>query len=150
MTEVVPANIPEPRGNEVTISMFTNATFAGDVVTRRSQSGILILLNGALTTWYSKQQNTVEALTFGLEFIALRVGYEMNNGLRYKLQMMGVPVEGPTNIYCDDGVGVSNSSVTESTLKKKHLSVCYHKTRECYTKQGCCTYWLQTYRYEFG
>ena len=22
----------------------------------------------------------------------------------------------------------------ESTLKKKHLSVCYHKTRECYAK----------------
>ena len=48
--------------------------------------------------------------------------------------MMGVPVEGPTNIYCDNEVVVSNSSLVESTLKKKHLSVCYYKTSECYAK----------------
>ena len=56
------------------ISMFTDAAFAGDLVTRRSQSGILIFLNQAPITWYSKRQNTVEASTFGSEFIALRVG----------------------------------------------------------------------------
>ena len=126
--------MPEPRGNAVTVSMFTDAAFAGDLVTRRSQSGILIFLNRAPITWYSKRQNTVEASTFGSEFIALRVGCEMNDGLRYKLRMMGVPIEGPTNVYCDNQSVVSNSSLAESTLKKKHLSVCYHKTRECYAK----------------
>ena len=64
----------------------------------------------------------------------MRVGCEMNNGLGYKLQMMGVPFKGPTNVYCDNQAVVSNSSLAESTLKKKHLSVCYHKTRECYAK----------------
>ena len=48
--------------------------------------------------------------------------------------MIGVPIKGPTNIYCDNKVVVRNSSVTKSTLKKKHLSVCYHKTREYYAK----------------
>ena len=38
-------NIPEARGNPVIISMFTDATFAGDLVTRRSQTGILIFIN---------------------------------------------------------------------------------------------------------
>ena len=34
--EDIPCNMPEPRGNPVIISMFTDATFAGDLVTRRS------------------------------------------------------------------------------------------------------------------
>ena len=103
-------------------------------MTRRSQSGILIFINCAPITWYSKRQNTVEASTFGSGFIALRVGCEMNDGLRYKLRIMGVPIQGPTNVYCDNEAVVSNSSLVESTLKKKHLSVSYHKTRECGAK----------------
>ena len=47
---------------------------------------------------------------------------------------MGVTIKGPTNVYCDNKAVVSNSSLVESTLKKKHLSVCYHKTRECFAK----------------
>ena len=105
--------------------MFCDAAFAGDIVTRRSQTGILIFLNGAPITWYSKRQNTVEASTFGSEFVALRVGIEMNDALRYKLRMMGIHVKGPV---------VSNTTLAESTLKKKHLSVCHHKVRESYAK----------------
>ena len=126
--------MPETRENPVIISMFTDATLAGDLVTRRSQTGILIFINRAPITWYSKRQNTVEASTFGSEFIALRVGCEMNDGLRYKLRMMGVPIKGPTNVYCDNEAVVSNSSLAEPTLKKKHLSVSYHKTRACGAK----------------
>ena len=126
--------MPEPRGNPVIISMFTDAAFAGDLVTRRSQSSILIFINRAPVTWYIKKQNTVEVSTFGSEFIALRVGCEMNDSLRYKLLMMGVPIRGPTNVYYDNEAVVSNSSLVESRLKKKLLSVCYHKTRECYAK----------------
>ena len=77
--------------------MFTDAAFAGDLVTRRSQSGILIFINRAPVTWYSKRQNTVEASAFDSEFIALRVGCKMNDGLRYKLRVMGAPIKGPTN-----------------------------------------------------
>ena len=58
----------------------------------------------------------------------------MNDGLRYKLWMIGVPIKGPTNVYCDNEAVVSNSSMAESTLKKKHISVYYYKTRKCYAK----------------
>ena len=58
----------------------------------------------------------------------------MNNGIRYKLRMMGVPIEGSTNVYCDNKAVVRNSSMVELTLQKKYLSICYHKTRECYAE----------------
>ena len=65
----------------------------------------------------------MEASTFGSKFVTLRVGYKMNNELRYKLCMMEVAVTGPTNMYCDNKAVVSNSSLVELILKKKHLSV---------------------------
>ena len=64
VTEDIPCNMSEPRGNTVIISMFTVAAFIGDLVTRRSQSGILIFINRTPVTWYSKRQNIVEASTF--------------------------------------------------------------------------------------
>ena len=77
------------------VMIFCDTVFAGDLVTRRSESSILIFINGAPVTWYSKRQNTAVASAFDSEFITLRVGYKINDGLRYKLGMMGVPIRDP-------------------------------------------------------
>jgi hypothetical protein len=80
--------------------------------------------------WYSKRQNTVESSSFGSEFIALRIATEKLEALRYKLRMMGIPIDGPANVFCDNESVVKSSTRPESTLKKKHISICYHKVRE--------------------
>ena len=80
--------------------------------------------------WYSKRQNTIETSTFGSEIVALKNANELIEGLRYKLRMMGVMVDGPTNIYCDNEAVTKNCSIPESTLKKKHHSIAYHRNRE--------------------
>jgi hypothetical protein len=60
----------------------------------------------------------------------MKHGIEALRGLRYKLRMMGVPLTGPSFIYGDNKSQVTNSSVPESTLKKKSHSICYHAIRE--------------------
>ena len=45
--------------------------------------------------------------------------------------MMGVPIEGPTHVFCDNEAVYNNSSIAHSTLKKKHNSICFHRVREC-------------------
>ena len=52
----------------------------------------------------------MEASTFGAEFIALQVLVEMLIGLRYKLRMFGVPLDGPYNVFCD------NEAVTKISM----------------------------------
>ena len=47
-------------------------------------------------------------------------------GLRYQLQMMGIPVDGPAFIYGDNKSVLSNASIPESVLKKKSNSVAYN------------------------
>ena len=44
--------------------------------------------------------------------------------------MFGVPVEGEARVLCDNESVVNSSSYPDSSLKKKHCSVAYHKVRE--------------------
>jgi hypothetical protein len=128
-TEHLPGNAPPPLGRPVEIRCFIDADHAGDKLTRRSRTGIIIYLNSAPIVWYSKKQNTVETSTFGSEFVALKIAAEMLRGLRYKLRMMGVPIAGPSYVYCDNNSVVMNSTSPASTLKKKSNSIAYHAVR---------------------
>jgi hypothetical protein len=127
LREELPPKMPKPRGKALKISCFVDADHAGNVITRRSHTGILIFVNNALASWYSKRQNAVETSTFGSEFVALRIATEQVEALRYKLRMFGVPVDGPGDVYCDNQSVVDSSSIPERTLQKKHNAVCFHK-----------------------
>jgi hypothetical protein len=74
--------------------------------------------NRAPVIWH-----TVEASTFGSEFQAIKNAVELIDSLRYKLRMFGVPIEGPTNVFCDNDAVCNNTKLPESTLKKKHNSI---------------------------
>ena len=52
--------------------------------------------------WLSNKQNSVETSTFGSEFTALKLAAELVIALRYKLHMLGVPLEVPTDMFCDN------------------------------------------------
>ena len=66
---------------------------------------------------------------------------EYVRGLRYKLRMMGIPVEEPTLVYGDNQSVLANTTMPSSTLKKKSNSIAYHFVRE-----GCARdEWRTTY-----
>jgi hypothetical protein len=70
--EIIPMDIPEPKGKYLTLSHYFDANLYHDMVTGRSVTAILHFLNQTPMDWYSKKQATVETATFGLEFIAAR------------------------------------------------------------------------------
>ena len=47
----LPNNIPEHRGEPVNINVFVDSDHAGNVVTRRSHTGIMIFINMAPIQW---------------------------------------------------------------------------------------------------
>jgi hypothetical protein len=139
--EAEPPKAPELRGNSVVTTCFVDADHAGCLVTRRSQTGIIIFLQRAPILWFSKRQNTAESSTFGSEFVTMKTAVEHIEAFRYKLRMMGIPVEGPTNVFCDNEAVFKNASKPESTLKKKHNSIAYHRTREAQAAGICRIAW---------
>ena len=44
--------------------------------------------------------------------------------------MMGIPIEGYSNTFCDNKSMFKNASLAESRLKKKRNSICFHRVRE--------------------
>ena len=128
--EEIPLDAPEALGKPLQQTMFVDASHAANVVTRQSRTGVLIFLNRAPILWYSKKQHSIETSTFGSEFQALKVGMELLIGLRYKIRMMGIPLEGYAHVKVDNMSVVKNSSVPESQLKKKSNSVAYHFVRQ--------------------
>jgi hypothetical protein len=62
----------------------------------------LFFFNSAPLIWFSKRQPTVETSVFGAEFVAMKNGMETVRGLRYKLCMMGIRVDGPAYVYGDN------------------------------------------------
>jgi hypothetical protein len=80
----------------------------------------------------------VESLTFGSEFIALKQAIDLMEVLHYKLRMMGIPFDDSTTIYCNNEVVVKNTTVPESTLKKKHNAICYNRACEALAAGHIC------------
>ena len=59
VVEEDPLGMPEPLGQAVLQSVFVDSDYIINVVTRRSHSGVFLLLNNALIKSYSKRQNIV-------------------------------------------------------------------------------------------
>lgn len=70
--EVLPENMPAPRGLGFTMRGKVDADHAGDSVSRRSRTGFLMWLNSSLIHWFSKKQGSVESSSHGSEFVALK------------------------------------------------------------------------------
>ena len=143
--EELPPNMPEPRGLGFTMNAKVDADHAADTVSRRSRTGFFVYLNCSLVYWMSKKQTSVESSSFGSEFVAMKQCCEYLRGLRYKLRMMGIPCEGPVYVSGDNQSVLANTTIPDSTLKKKSQSICYHFVREGAARDEWRTSYVNTH-----
>ena len=94
---------------------------AHDQVTRKSVTGIVVMINGMVYKTVSKRQATVESSTYGSELVASRIAVDIAVEVRYLLRMLGVRVESPTLLLGDNKSVVLNSTIPSSVLKNKAL-----------------------------
>ena len=74
--EEIPNNVPEPLGKWVTMTHYKDANLYHCMLTGKSVTGILHLVNQTPIDWFSKKQNIVETATYGSEFVAGRICVE--------------------------------------------------------------------------
>ncbi len=67
LEEILPENLPKARGQGFVIRAFVDAEHATDSMSRKSRTGFLVYVNGALVYWLSKKQTSVETSSFGSE-----------------------------------------------------------------------------------
>jgi hypothetical protein len=112
------------------MTVYVDDDHTHDLVTRRSITGIFIMINNTPIRWVSKRQKTVETSTYGSELAASRIATELILEIRYMLRSLGVALDGPALMLGDNlSVGL-NTTVPSSVLKKKYNEIAYHRVRE--------------------
>jgi len=140
-----PSEMPEPRGKGFRIVVYVDCDLGGDCVTRRSRTGFAVFLNNAPLYWMSRKQTSCEVSTFGSEFTAMKQALEYVRGLRYKLRMLGIPVDEPAFVFGDNKSVLANTTVPGSTIKKKMNSLSYHFIREGCARDEWRTAYINTH-----
>ena len=107
-----------------------DADHAHDILTKRSVTGILLLVMNTPVKWISKRQKKVETSTYGSELVAGKQAIELILEYRYMLRMIGARLEKSALLLGDNNSVVLNTTMPSSVLKKKHCAVSYHKIRE--------------------
>ena len=128
--EIIPHDAPEPLGRYVTLTHYVDANLFHDMITGRSVTGILHLLNKTPIDWFSKKQATVETATYGSEFVAARTCVEQVIDLRTTLRYLGVPIRKKSYMFGDNKSVVDSSITPHAKLHKRHTALSFHRVRE--------------------
>jgi hypothetical protein len=107
-SEEIPKYIPPEKGPRVRMTVYADADHAHYLVTRRSITGILVMLNSTPIRWISKCQKTAEISTYGSDLVALSIATELILDVSYMLWSMGVALDGPALILGDNMSVVMN------------------------------------------
>jgi len=100
------------------------------VITGRSVTGILHLVNKTPIDWYSKKQATVETAIYGSEFIAACICVDQSIDLKNTLCYLGVPVCKKAYMFVDNKSVVDSSTIPHAKLHKHHNALSFHHVRE--------------------
>jgi hypothetical protein len=129
-SEEIPKDFPPEKGPRVRMTVYVDADHTHDLVTRRSITRILVMINKTPIRWVSKLQKTVETLTYGSELVASRVATELILEIRYMIRSLGVALDGQVLMLGDNMSVIFNTTFPSSVLEKKHNVVAYHRVRE--------------------
>jgi hypothetical protein len=130
ISEILPKDAPPPLGKYVTLTHYVDANLYHDMLTGRSVTGILHLMNKTPIDWYSKKQATVETATYGSEFIAARTCVDQVIDLRTTLRYLGVPIREMSYMFGDNKTVVDSSTIPHAKLHKRHNALSFHRVRE--------------------
>jgi hypothetical protein len=130
VAEELPYKAPEPLGKPVVLTHYVDANLYHNVLTGRSVTGVLHLINATPIDWYSKKQATVETATYGSEFVAARTCVEQIIDLRQTLRYLGVPVIQKSQMFGDNKTVVDSATKIHAKLHKRHTALSFHRVRE--------------------
>jgi hypothetical protein len=117
-------------GKHVVTISYHDANLYHNLITGRSVTGVLHMLNKTPVDWYSKKQSTVETATCGSEFSSARTCVEQILDLRITLRYLGVPRRKLSYVFGDNDSVVNSSMTPFGKIHKRHVALSFHRGRE--------------------
>ena len=131
--------VDDPFDDNTLIGTYCDADLAGDEDTRKSTSGLVIMMHGGAICWSSRLQPTVALSTAEAETIAGVEAVKQVMHLRLLLRELGVEQRGPSTIYEDNNAAISLAHGKEQSKRAKHYQLKVHFLNEQY-KRGIFAY----------
>jgi hypothetical protein len=107
-----------------------DANLQHDLITGRLAMGTFHMVQNTVVHFSSKRQSTVETAMYATEFIAGRTCFDEAIPIRYELQMLGTPLDGPVWMFCDNKSMIDSLSEPSGRLAKGHLILLWHHLQE--------------------
>jgi hypothetical protein len=117
---------------------FSDADWAGDVDTRRSTTGYVVMINNGAVAWKSHKQPTVALSTMEAEYMALTEATKELKWVRTFLAELGQNDDKsavPTNLYSDNQSAIALAKNPVSHARAKHIDIRHHFIREAIQDQ---------------
>jgi len=100
-----------------------DADLAGDIGTRKSTTGFVVVLSGGLVHWMSKLQSTVALSTAEAETNASVEAVKQIMHFRLFMRELGMGQEGPSIVFEDNQAAISIAQKEEQSKRSKHYAI---------------------------
>jgi hypothetical protein len=118
------------KGTMFDMHIFTDADWAGCVLTRRSTTGYVVFAAGGPIAWQSKLQTTVSTSSMQAEYQAMYAGMQEIVWLRGVMAELGKPFCKPTPFFLDSQSAEDLARNPVYHKRSKHIEIKYHWVRE--------------------
>lgn len=115
---------------EIEVLGYVDADWAGDIVTRKSQSGYVFQLCGGPISWSSKKQAVVALSTTEAEYVAASFAAQELIWLRRLLQELGFEQRMATILFEDNMGAIEVSRNPRFHGRMKHIDIRHHFLRD--------------------
>ena len=116
--------------NNIELSGYADADWAGDAADRKSTSGYLYKLGEVPVPWSSRKQVSVALSSTEAEYVSLAYTSQEAIWLRQLLVDLGVPAAQATTIYEDNQASIKVANSDKLNARTKHIDVRHHYLRD--------------------
>jgi Reverse transcriptase (RNA-dependent DNA polymerase) len=112
---------------------YSDSDWAGDMDTRRSTTGYVVMLNNGAIAWKSRRQPTVALSTMESEYMALTEATMELKWVRTLLAGLGYSngkSDDPTNLFSDNQGAIALAKNPVSHSRAKHIDIRHHFVSE--------------------
>jgi hypothetical protein len=117
-------------GESLKITAYSDADFAGDVSTRKSTTGYIVLINNQPVSWRSAKQTSVSTSTVEAEYLAASLTAKESMWIKNLVEeIITSKCDGPILLHVDNAGAKTLAEAKMINTLTKHIDVSYHLIR---------------------